>query len=406
MADLQDDPHEGPGAVTAPADPPAVPPVPVEAAAELPSQADTTEPADPADEAASAAVAEAEAITAVAADAAATVDAAVRALLAGHPVVDGHNSLPRMLRLTPHHDLETSENSVDTDIPRLRAGGVGAQFWSLLPPQDADGLPAAEDVVAETLDQLDIARDLVRSYPDSLLLALGPDELSDARNRGRIASFLGPVSGRTLTGSLGPLRAFHALGVRSLAPAGAAWAEPALTAFGHEAVREMNRLAILLDLAGCTPEAARRIIAASKAPVVVSHAGAAALHPHPRNVPDEVLAALGAAKGLFMVSFEPELLGAGEVTLATVADHLDHARAVAGPHSVGLGAAFGTDPFTPRVAGLEDPAGYPRLLAELCTRGWSEADLTLLTWSNAQRVLRDAEFTARAAQHRRSGPSA
>lgn len=322
------------------------------------------------------------------------------ALLSVHPVADGRNTLVWTLSQSPYHDIDTPDTGVDTDIPRLRAGGVGAQFWSLLVPSAPAGgtAPAADQVLSDTLEQIDVALALMRRYPDSLCLALSADDLADARNRGRIASFLGPVSGRALTGSLGALRAFHALGVRILAPAGAPWAEEGLTAFGHEVVRETNRLAMLLDLTGCPPAAACQLAAASKAPVIVSHTAAAALTPHAANVTDEVLLALRAANGLAMVAFDSELTGN---SLHAVADHVDHVRAVAGPHCVGLGAGFGAEPGVPRPTGLTDPSGYPRLIAELLERGWPETDLALLTWGNAQRVVRDVEFTARAAQHRR-----
>ncbi|UUU41714.1 dipeptidase [Streptomyces sp. NBC_00162] len=317
------------------------------------------------------------------------------ALLSVHPVADGCNTLVWTLRQSPYHDIDTPDAGIDTDIPRLRAGGVGAQFWSLLTPREA---AAVDQVVSDTLEQIDVALALLRRYPDSLCLALTADDMADARNRGRIACFLGPVPGRTLTDSLSALHAFHALGVRIFAPAGAPWAQHDLTAFGHEVVQEANRLGIVLDLTGCPPTAARQLAAASKAPVIVSNTAAAVLNPHPGNVTDEVLLALREANGLAMVTFDADRTGD---SLHAVADHIDHVRAVAGPECVGLGAAFGSEPGSPRPSGLTDPSGYPRLIAELLDRGWPEADLALLTWGNAQRVLRDAEFTSRAAQHRR-----
>lgn len=318
------------------------------------------------------------------------------ALLSVHPVADGCNTLVWTLRQSPYHDIDTPDNGIDTDIPRLRAGGVAAQFWSLLTPREAS---AAGQEVSDTLEQIDVALALIRRYPDSLRLALSAGDLADARNRGQIASFLGPVPGRTVTDSLGVLRAFHTLGVRVLAPAGAPWAQQGLTAFGHEVVREMNRLAMLLDLTGCPSEVARQLTGASKAPVIISNTAAAALNPHPGNVTDEVLIALREADGLAMVTFDTARTGD---SLHAVADHVDHVRAVAGPHGVGLGAAFGAEPGIPRPTGLTDPSGYPKLIAELLDRGWPEADVALLTWGNAQRVIRGAEFTARAAQHRRT----
>ncbi|MFE5721782.1 membrane dipeptidase, partial [Streptomyces erythrochromogenes] len=143
---------------------------------------------------------------------------------------------------------------------------------------------------------------------------------------------------------------------------------------------------------------ARRLAGASKAPVIISNTAAAALNPHPGNVPDEVLVALREANGLAMVTFDTARTGD---SLHAVADHLDHVRAVAGPECVGLGAAFGAEPPGSRPTGLTDASGYPRLIAELLDRGWPESDLALLTWGNALRVVRDAEFTAR----RRSSPA-
>lgn len=247
------------------------------------------------------------------------------ALLSVHPVADGCNTLVWTLRQTPYHDIDTPDAGVDTDIPRLRAGGVGAQFWSLLTPHEA---AAVDQVVSDTLEQIDVALAMVRRYPDSLCLARTADDMSDARNRGRIACFLGPVPGRTLTDSLSALHAFHALGVRIFAPAGAPWAREDLTAFGHEVVQEANRLGILLDLTGCPPQAARRLAEASKAPVVISNTGAASLNPHPGNVTDELLLTLREANGLVMVTFDTARTGD---SLHAVADHIDHIRAIAGP---------------------------------------------------------------------------
>ncbi|WP_424213463.1 membrane dipeptidase [Streptomyces sp. BI20] len=311
------------------------------------------------------------------------------ALLARHPVADGHNTLARTLRTGPAHDIDTPDPGLDTDIPRLRAGGVGAQFLSLLDPDHRTADPTLGDV----LDRIDAARALVARYPDPLRLALTVDDFVDARNRGRIACVLGPVPGAVLTGSLGVLRAFHALGVRCLAPAGATWARTGLTAIGHEMVREANRLGIVLDLAGCEPAAVHAVTAASKSPVVLTGVGAAALTRHPDNVGDELLLALRASRGLVMVGFDAARTGD---SLHAVADHLDHVRAVAGPQSVGLAARFGSAPGTPRPQGLADPTGYPRLIAELLDRGWPETEVALLTWGNALRVVRAVDFTARA----------
>ncbi|MEU0696249.1 dipeptidase [Streptomyces niveus] len=331
------------------------------------------------------------------------------ALLASHPVIDGHNSLaPTLLRRRAaghSHDLELGENFLDTDMPRIRAGGLGAQFWSLQVADDADDEGRG---VSTTLELIDLVRDLIASCPDSLRLALGAGDLADARNCGRVASLLGPVSGRAIGDSLATLRAYHFLGVRVLALAGARWADKGLTRFGQEAVREMNRLGVVVDLSGASDETARATLAVTKAPAMFSHSAAGALTENPGNVPDEILALLGANGGVCMVSFAPALTSRDgrAPAVSAVADHVERVRDVAGPQCVGLSGTYGHEADTPRTAGLEDTSCYPRLITELLDRGWDDTAITDLAWDNAARVLRDTEFLARAAQGRRSASTA
>ncbi|WP_392671051.1 dipeptidase [Streptomyces sp. LN785] len=322
-----------------------------------------------------------------------------RALLAAHPVVDGHNGLAQVLRAVPWCDLELGERSLDTDVPRLRAGRVGAQFWSLQ-------VPAGDRAVSTTLDRIDQVRALVTEYPEALRAARGAGETTDARNCGRVAALLGPVSGHALADSLGTLRAYHALGVRSVTLCGTSWTTQGdgLTRFGHEVVREMNRLGVLADLTGASLDTMRRTLAVAKAPVIFSHSAARALTDHPLNVPDDVLRLLRSNNGLCMVGFAADQVVRGHAAaLREVADHLEHVREVAGPDCVGLGAGYDTG--ATHADGLTDVSRYPQLIAELLERDWSEADIAALTWGNAMRVMRDAEFAARAAQLRRP-PSA
>ncbi|MFJ9717260.1 dipeptidase [Streptomyces sp. NPDC101213] len=320
-----------------------------------------------------------------------------RALLAAHPVVDGHNALPRALRRLPFHDLELGESAVGTDLPRLREGHVGALFWSLRPPSGPAGRPAAA-----TLEQIDLARSVIRAYPQGLRPALGAGQIIDARNWGRVAVVLGPAPAAALEDSLGVLRVLHSLGLRVLTLAGTSWAsEAGLTRFGEEVVREMNRLGVLADLAGASDATITRTLALSRAPSLCTRSAARALRPHPDNLPDDLLAALGAAGGLCMVPLAAEQTGP---TLADVADHLDHVREVAGPDCVGLSGTHDSGAAHPR--DLADVAGYPHLIAELLHRGWPESDIARLTWGNAQRVLRAADAAARTAQHRREPSTA
>lgn len=381
--------------------------------------------------------------------------AQARELLSAYPVVDGHNDLPWALRNQVRYDLDRRDIAADqsaflhTDIPRLRAGGVGAQFWSVYVRSDYAG----DEAVSATLEQIDVVDQLIARYPRDLVRALTADDMEAARADGRIASLMGAEGGHSINNSLATLRALHRLGVRYMTLthndtidwADSATDEPrhgGLSEFGREVVREMNRVGMLVDLSHVAATTMRDAIEVSVAPVVFSHSSARAICDHVRNVPDDVLALLPANGGVAMATFVPKFilpaavewtLAADEnlrahgfhaldttpeamtvhrafeearprpvATAATVADHLDHMREVAGVDHVGIGGDYDGTAFTP--AGLDDVAGYPNLIAELLTRGWSKADLAKLTWSNAVRVLRDAEAVARE-QSASRGPS-
>ncbi|AWE50680.1 MULTISPECIES: dipeptidase [Streptomyces] len=330
--------------------------------------------------------------------AAADLLARARTLLDAHPVADGYSGLPWALRHLSWFDLDLGESAVDTDVPRLREGRVGALFWALHLPEGLTG----DRAVGATLEQLDLVRTVVRAHPDGLRLACDPGPITDVHHSGRIAVLPGPAGAVALGDSLGILRSLHGLGLRALTLTGVSWAgETGLTRFGEEVLREMNRLGVLADLSGAGAETVRRACAVSKAPVLCTRSAARALRPHPANLPDDLLAALGAAKGLCMVPLTAEQTGP---SVRDVADHLDHVRAVAGADCVGLSGTYDTGPAHPQ--DLPDVSGYPRLIAELLRRDWSEADIALLTWGNAQRVLREADFAAREAQRRREPSTA
>ncbi|MFC9325511.1 dipeptidase [Kitasatospora sp. NPDC057015] len=383
--------------------------------------------------------------------AAALVDRA-RALLREAPVVDGHNDLPWAMRAQAGYDLDAVDLAADqsmrlhTDLARLEAGGVGAQFWSVYVRSDFAG----DRAVSATLEQIDFVRALTDRYPDRLRLALTADDMEAARAEGRIASLMGAEGGHSINSSLATLRALHRLGVRYLTLThndNLPWADSAtdkprsggLTRFGEEVVREMNRLGMLVDLSHVADTTMRDALRVSEAPVLFSHSSSRAVCDHPRNIPDDVLAALPANGGVAMVTFVPKFvlpaaiewtLAADEnmrahgfhalettpaamdcqrafevtrprpeATPATVADHLDHMREVAGVDHIGIGGDFDGTAFVP--AGLDDVSGYPNLIAELLHRGWSRADLAKLTWHNAVRVLRAAEDVARDLQRTR-----
>ncbi|MEU0664553.1 dipeptidase [Streptomyces lavendulocolor] len=370
-----------------------------------------------------------------------------RDLLASHPVVDGHNDLPWALRESAGYDLDRLDVGADqtgrlhTDIPRLRAGGVGAQFWSVYVRSDMAG----DDAVSATLEQIDCVDRLLARHPADLAPALTADDMEAARASGRIASLKGAEGGHSINNSMATLRALYALGVRYMTLThndNVPWADSAtdapgvggLSAFGREVVREMNRLGMLVDLSHVADTTMRDALATSEAPVIFSHSSSRAVCDHPRNIPDDVLSLLPANGGVAMVTFVPKFVLPAAVewtrradenmrahglhhldttpeamrvhaafeaadprpvaTAATVADHLDHMREVAGIAHLGIGGDYDGTAFTP--AGLDDVSGYPNLIAELLARGWSHADLAKLTWGNALRVLRDAESVSRA----------
>jgi membrane dipeptidase len=373
-------------------------------------------------------------------------------LLAAHPLVDGHNDLPIAMR---HHagydfdrlDIAQPAPALQTDIPRLRAGGLGAQIWSVYVPCRLTG----DNAVSATLEQIDAVHAMVRRYPDTFGLATTADEIERVFASGRIASLLGMEGGHSINCSLGTLRMMYALGVRSMALThndNVPWADSAtdeprhpgrgLSRFGEEVVREMNRLGMLVDLSHVSADTMRTALRVSEAPVIFSHSSARAVCDVPRNVPDDVLAALPDNGGVCMVTFVPEFVSPacarwraeaaeaaaahgvkhtdlqafGEFTktwqrdhpkpAATIGDvvaHIEHLRDVAGIDHVGLGGDYdGTDTFP---VGMEDVSGYPRLFAALLERGWSTKDLIRLAGANTIRVLRDAEAVARDLQARR-----
>ncbi|MFF3938784.1 dipeptidase [Streptomyces phaeofaciens] len=374
-----------------------------------------------------------------------------RELLAEFPVADGHNDLPWALREQVRYDLDARDIAASqtahlhTDIPRLRAGGVGAQYWSVYVRAD---LP---DAVPATLEQIDCVRRLIDRHPADLRAALTAADMEAARAEGRIASLMGAEGGHSIANSLGTLRGLYGLGVRYMTLThndNVDWADSAtdepgvggLSAFGREVVREMNRLGMLVDLSHVAATTMRDALDASSAPVIFSHSSARAVCDHPRNVPDDVLERLPANGGMAMVTFVPKFVLQAAVewtaaaaanlrahgffdldttaeamkvhrafeeanprpvaTVATVADHLDHMREAAGVDHLGIGGDYDGTAFTPD--GLNDVSGYPNLIAELLDRGWSTTDLAKLTWQNAVRVLGAAEDVARGLQTTRA----
>ena len=350
-----------------------------------------------------------------------------RRVLATTPLVDGHNDLPWEIRNQERAPMDVaaydlrSRTSGHTDLERLRAGGVGAQFWSVYVPFEA----VEEGAAKVQLEAIDIARQIIARYPDQLELALTTSDVDRIFGSGKIASMLGMEGGHAIENSLGALRAFYDLGARymTLTHGGTIdWADSAtdeerhggLTAFGREVVREMNRLGMLVDLSHVSPATMAQVLDIAEAPVIFSHSSARALTNHPRNVPDDILRRVPENGGVVMVTFvtsfvseavrtyEGPAADAPKATLADVADHIEHVRELAGVDHVGIGSDFDGISSTP--VGLEDVSTFPALLAELSRRGWSEEDLRKLAGENVLRAWREAEGAARRIKRER-GPS-
>jgi len=380
-----------------------------------------------------------------------TPERRVERVLARTPVIDGHNDLPWEIRdnydfwrkpLDLEADTSRIEPRLQTDLPRMKKGGMGGQFWSVWIPADFKG----DEAVRVTLEQIDIVHRMVERYPGTLEMASTAADIRRIEKAGKIASLIGIEGGHQIGNSPAALRQFHALGARYMTLTHSKnndWADsgtddPAhdgLTPFGKAIVREMNRLGMLVDLSHVSPKTMRDSIAASRAPIIFSHSNARALMDHGRNVPDDVLKLLPANGGVVMVNFFPGFLSeayrrraadrdaedarlknlysgqperratalaawdsahpAVEVPLATVADHIDHVRKVAGIDHVGIGSDFdGISGTSPR--GLEGVETYPALLAELARRGWSDYDLAKLAGGNILRAMERAEQVAAA----------
>jgi membrane dipeptidase len=389
------------------------------------------------------------------------VSARVQRILAATPLIDGHNDLPWAIRSgfgnVGNLDLDADTSnlrgkqddgsigkvSLMTDIPRLRKGRVGAQFWSVwVPPSEA-----GPEAVELTLEQIDIVRNMVAKYPETFEMAYTADDIERIHEAGRIASLIGVEGGHQIDNSLAVLREYYVLGARYMTLThwkNTDWADSAndkpvhhgLTPFGRAVVHEMNRLGMLVDLSHVSPDTMRDALEATEAPVIFSHSGARALDDNPRDVPDDVLRMVKQNHGIVMVNFYPPFVSekvnlwnadrAGararfdtlysgqpdraraalekwqrehprpDATIGMVADHIEHIRKIAGVGCVGIGSDFDGIGTTP--VGLEDVSKYPALFEELARRGWSDDELADLAGRNMLRVMRDAEKVAKRLQ--------
>jgi membrane dipeptidase len=374
----------------------------------------------------------------------APVPANVDAVLKKAPVIDGHNDLPWEMRQRAKYDFDQidvakPQPQLMTDIPRLRAGRVGGQFWSVYVPADLQG----DAAVSATLEQIDAVHEMVRRYPSAFALTRTAAEVEKAMAAGKVASMMGVEGGHSIASSIATLRMLHRLGAGYMTlthSKNVPWADSAtddaklwgLSAFGEEVVREMNRLGMLVDLSHVSPDTMSDAIRVSQAPVIFSHSDARAVCDVVRNVPDDILRKIPQNGGIVMVTFVPGFVApeagdysrrataenrrlkaqfpsddaaqkkgleawtaanpAPKATLAQVADHIDHIRKIAGIDHIGVGGDF--DGITSVVRGLENVSTYPALFAELARRGYSDADIAKISSRNILRVMRTAEAVA------------
>lgn len=388
------------------------------------------------------------------------VEARVARVLAATPLIDGHNDLPWEIRTRFAGDPAKIDLAADTsklplpagdegaplmtDIPRLRAGHVGGQFWSVWIPVSIKG----PEAVQVTLEQIDLVKRMTARWPRDFAMAYTAADIRRIHKEGKIASLIGVEGGHQINDSLAMLREFYDAGARYMTlthSSNTDWADSAtaapvhhgLTPFGKEVVREMNRLGMLVDLSHVSAETMNAALDVSQAPVIFSHSSARALDDHPRNVSDDVLRRVARNGGVVMVNFalsyvsdahrrwgadrtaeqarydsppfgglyigDPERAKAAlaawdkahpepKVTLAEVADHIEHIRKIAGVDHVGIGSDFDGIPAAPQ--GLDGVDKYPALLAELARRGWSDQDLGKLAGGNLLRAMAQAEAVA------------
>lgn len=359
-------------------------------------------------------------------------------------LIDGHNDLPWELREKDDgsfhkRDLRQAQKGLHTDIPRLRQGGVGAQFWSAYVPSSTrrDGTS-----LKMTLEQIDTIHRLIATYPDTFEWARTADDIVRIHKQGKIASLVGIEGGYSIDNSLGVLRMLYALGARYMTLTHSEtleWADSAtdtpkhngLTSFGEEVVREMNRIGMMVDISHVSVDTMKHAIKVSRAPVIASHSSAFAIAPHVRNVPDEVLKLLPANGGVVMVNFysgfiTPEGARASKEmfkvsrelkakyprdedyrsafrqwqkehpyptgSVHTVVDHIEHIIKTAGIDHVGLGSDY--DGITRVPKQLEDVSCYPNITQELLNRGYKREQILKVLGGNLLRAMRAVERVA------------
>ena len=359
-------------------------------------------------------------------------------------VVDGHNDLPWVLRTKAassfrQADISKPQPKFHTDIPRLKKGGVGAQFWSAYPPASTRLNRSAAHY---TLEQIDVVHRMVKRYPETFEMAGTVADIRRIRKKGKIACLIGVEGGHAIENSISLLRIYYGLGVRYMTLTHSdtlAWADSAtddpkskgLSPFGEEVVREMNRLGMLVDISHVSVDTMKDALRVSKAPIIASHSSARAIAEHPRNVPDDVLKLVKKNGGVIMVNYFSGFVVPSSAkqmakmfnvrrelrkkfpkdrdfnreytrwkraqkmdpgTIHDVVDHIDHIVKIAGVDHVGLGSDYDGVSLLPKQ--LDDVSTYPLITQELLNRGYTDEQVKKVLGENVLRALKGAEETA------------
>jgi len=351
-----------------------------------------------------------------------TTQARIERILTEFPVIDGHNDFPMGIRELLRNDISKLDFDSDLtivepwasywanhiDLPRMRKGQMGGQFWSAYIGCSAQ----FHDAVQLFLEQIDVIHQLVARYPEDLHWATSVADIEAARAEGKIASLIGVESGHAIGSSLPLVRTLYRMGARYMTlthGCNTPWADAAqvevgdfpprvggLSEFGEKVVLEMNRLGMLVDLSHVSSDAMRKALAVTRAPVIFSHSGARAICSYPRNVPDDVLQMVAEKGGIVMVNFFPFFLTDDypnrNATVQDVVAHINHIRAVAGVEHVGIGGDYNGIPYTP--VGLEDVSHYPEVFAALIEDGtfdWTDEELAMVASKNLINTFRAVE---------------
>jgi len=372
-------------------------------------------------------------------------------------VIDTHNDVTSPLiedgfDLAMRGDDPNAKIKTHTDLRRMKAGGLGAEFFVVYVGKEFVNKKPAErgGAARRALDVIDVVLEQVRRHPESLEAASTAADIRQIAKSGKIAALMGIEGGHAIEDSLPALRMFYKLGVRYMTLTHTNtndWADSegdinnssvnhhnGLTDFGREVIREMNRIGMMVDISHVADKTFFDVITTTHAPVIASHSSARAIANHPRNMSDDMLRALAKNGGVVMVNFydgfldprkaelalrertmEDELKAKypndpkraqdeidawrkandpGKTPLSVLMDHIDHIAKVAGIDHVGIGSDFDGVPLTGLPEGMEDISKLPTLTYELMKRGYSDADIKKFLGENLLRVMSRVEKVA------------